>query len=734
MLLRPFFLVIFLGLAGGAAWAQTTTPSVRPGNHELIYSDIYRQETDRAIVFGNSYVEIQVDKQTGVWTRWTDEAPANQLITPDITRPALDFSINGAYLVAKHGGTLLRNETSIGKDRQGVVLSVTVGVLPQQMGHEYELTTYYRLYPQQKRLDRWARLVRNRPGPTEHLDGFRFRLPGVMIGEPGDNTVTLPGPFFPKTFVAPDTPYDSLKTKNITFHQAPDAGFGLFLLSNKARKTTLGSWMSTAGEVAYSTAVEGNGQILSCRHDDRRAYYLLPGMAVDSDVQHVELAETSAPIMQRYRQMATQTMPLDSATPAWVKNQVILEVYPQYYKGGLPELAARLPFYKSVGFTMIYLMPHWDGGYSPIDLFKVDTRFGSPADLKALVTTAHGLGLKVIFDMVIHGMNKKSPVTQQRPELFVRNEAGELALHPTWKSVTTDWANPAYQQYMVDLVLHDQREYGIDGYRVDAATYKGAGWNPNVSYPAYRDGSAAPELMRAMLTALRQKNPEAVLLSEVFGPVFYSVCNFAHDNQTEAVPLLLEKMQQGLYSAAEYKQHIQAVYAMLPTGANRVFYARNHDTSWFYRFGGYTPRFMAFEAIHALFGIPEVFAGDPKNRPAPDDEPQVYETYKKLFALRNRLPELIVGEIQLDRVQCSNKHIFSGLRTLSGQSVLALVSFSDQVETATITLDPSVNSKPGRPLTLDDTQTGKSVVLTSAGANTVTVTLQPFQGLVGRVN
>ena len=380
---------------------------------------------------------------------------------------------------------------------------------------------------------------------------------------------------------------------------------------------------------------------------------------------------------------------------------------------------------------MIYLMPHWQGGYGPLDLFAVNPAFGTPADLTALVKTAHSLGLKVIFDMVIHGFNKKSPLTQQRPELFVHNEQGELALHPTWKSVTTDWANPAYQQYMVDLVLHDQREYGIDGYRVDAATYKGAGWNPNVSYPAYRDGSAAPELMRKMLSALRQKNPDAVLLSEVFGPVFHSVCNFAHDNQTEAVPLLLEKMERGLYSAAEYKQHMQAVYALLPTGANRVFYARNHDTSWFYRFGGYTPRFMAFEAVHALFGIPEVFAGDPKNLPTPDGEPGVYETYRKLFSLRRQYPQFTEGTPSFDQIQCSNKHVFSGLRGLSGQSVMALISFSEQPQTATLTLDPAVNVPVGRQLTLRDIQTGKPVLLSFTGANTYTVTLQPFQRIAG---
>ncbi|MEJ7712336.1 MAG: hypothetical protein WKF84_21385 [Pyrinomonadaceae bacterium] len=38
----------------------------------------------------------------------------------------------------------------------------------------------------------------------------------------------------------------------------------------------------------------------------------------------------------------------------------------------------------------------------------------------------------------------------------------------------------------------------------------------------------------------------------------------------------------------------------LPIGANRVFYTRNHDTSWFYHFNGYTPRFMSMEAVRRV--------------------------------------------------------------------------------------------------------------------------------------
>jgi len=687
-----------------------------------VYEDILLDETATQLIVKNQRMSLAVDKATGSWTTWNTDGLDGSLLTPQAAQPALDFSINGTYQIARYGSRLLRREISIDKDRRGVTLAITSGIRPTDEGFAYELTQAFRIFPGDTRLERTARLRRNHPGPREHFDGFRFQVPGAAVGAPAQNRLTVPGPFFTHTFVAPATPYDSLKTRKINFHSAPDAGFGLLVLDNPTVRQTLGSWMNTGGEVAYHTAIEGDGRKLTLRHDDKRAYYLTPGMAVESDVQHLSLRQSPDQVLADYRAVVGQTMPVDARTPDWVQEQVILEIYPKYFKGGLTELKARLPFYKNVGFTMIYLMPHWTGGYSPLDPFALEPKFGKPEDLKALVQEAHRLGLKVIFDMVIHVFNRKSPLPKQRPELFVRNEGDTLAYHPTWKSVTTDWAAPAYQQYMVDLVLHDQRTYGNDGYRVDAATYKGAGWNPRVPYPAYRDGSAAPELMTRMLTALRKHNPESVLLSEVFGPVFYSVCNFVHDNQTEAVPLLLEKMAKGQYTAADYKAHIANVYAALPAGANRVFYARNHDTDWFYTFGGYTPRFMAFESVHALFGIPEAFAGDPDYPYNPDEKPEIYETYRRLFSFRRQNPIFIRGEMRLADVQCSNNQIFSGLRRLNGRSALALISFSERPEEAVITLKDAT-SLP----VLKDLQTGQVVPAKATGKNAFTVRLAPFQ-------
>ncbi len=163
-----------------------------------IYLDVYSQETDTDIVFGNALVELR----TGEWRSWTTKPTALPLL------PSVDFSIDGNQIIARLGATFLRKKLPIDCDRQGSALAVTVGVLPQGTGYAHKLTTHFRPRPQQMRLKRWSRLVGKKPGAKEHLDGFRFQLPGVAINRQVETTLTVPGAFFTNTFVAPETPYD----------------------------------------------------------------------------------------------------------------------------------------------------------------------------------------------------------------------------------------------------------------------------------------------------------------------------------------------------------------------------------------------------------------------------------------------------------------------------------------------------------------------------------------------
>jgi len=724
-----------LALAAGAS-LPAARASAQPGAVRL--HDAFAGEMGGQLVIGNARLRLTFDHATGAWSGLYADGVPGSLIRPDGTA-ALDVRIDGTWVGARARPRLLGYATGVDRGGTGVVLR-----LRYALGTGDELTGVYRVAPGAGAVERWAELQAPAPAAgrggrrTRRLEEFRFVLPGVAVGDPAGNAVEVPGPWFPATYVRPGTPYpslaDSLADTTLTFHGAPDGGFGVLALANARLGVALASWLDTGGgETNYHPSLRGRGGRLDFVFADHRAYALVPHGRGESDVQHMEVARGGARAAYgTYRAMVERTMPLAARTPAWAREMVLLEVYPRYYKGGFREIAERLPFYRDVGFNTVYLMPHWQGGYSPVDLYAVDSALGTPAELRALVDAAHRLGMRVLFDMVIHGFNERSAVPRRHPELFVRDTAGRLARHPTWKSLSTDWASPAYAQYMADYVRHELAAYDVDGYRVDAASYKGPNWDPHAPYPAYASGARSPAVMRRLLDALQARKPGAVLLSEVFGPVFYAVSNLAHDNQTEAGQWLVEALAAGRVTAADYKAHMASVQALLPAGANRVFFARNHDTSWFYRFGGYTPRFLALDAIHALTAIPEVFAGDPEHGPNPDHAPGVWAHYRALFGLRRAYPELARGALLLDEVRSDNPHVFTALRQLGDSVVLVAVSLSDRPETAEVTLDAGLPATG--PFALHDAVTRSAVRAEDVGGagRRFRVTLRPFQAAVGR--
>ncbi len=228
-------------------------------------------------------------------------------------------------------------------------IPATAAAKGQSQTYAYELTCYYTLYPGENRLDRSAQLLRKSAGKADHqkMDAFVFAVPGVALGDPAECTITVPGPFWPKNLVIPGTPYTQLTKGRIGFHSAPDAGFGLITLGNEKQQVSLGSFMSTGGEVAYHSSLYGDGQRITFQHNDLRAYYLPERVTVYSDTQRVVVEKAGLPaVLKQYRKMVTETLPIERHTPAWVKDMILLEVYPKYYpdgfKGNYPEIT-RLP-------------------------------------------------------------------------------------------------------------------------------------------------------------------------------------------------------------------------------------------------------------------------------------------------------------------------------------------------------------------------------------------------------
>ncbi len=728
-----------------------------------VCKDIYFRKTTNRLIFGNAQLAIQVDSRDGSWVSLESAGVPGNLISPS-DAAGVDFRIDNVWLLATEAKHYSGFRLAV--DAQGNSASITItfdvgerapaaliqpawrASAPEQgppgrARYDYELTCTYTLLADSAYLARTASVARRQDGnilgsTARQFQGFLFAVPGAAIGSEEDTVVESVGPIVPGSHIPPLTPYTVQRNKFVEIGSAPDNTFGLVAFFNAKPGRSLCAWMETAGGPGYKTYLAGDGRRISILHHDLKATWLRAGQTVtsESDVLRVEQG-TLEKSFQHYREMLGKDSPLNPQTPSWARHIVLLEVMPSFFPHGISGLTAKLPFYRSVGFNTIYLMPHWLGGYSPVDPLQVDPRVGTEAELKEMVRSAHALGIRVIFDMVIHGFSQASPVVREHPEFFQRDARGLLTGHYDWGSVATDPASPAYQRYMLNLALHDIRTYGIDGYRVDAGSFRSPDWDPSIPYEAWQSAAGGVTLLSRMYAAMRAEKPDTVLLSEVFGPVWYSVCNLVHDDMTMGPQYLLELMDRGEFTPELYKQQLaDENHALLP-GANRVYFARNHDTSWFYHFNGYSPRFLAMDAVHAFAGIPEVFAGDPDHGPNPGDHPAVFDFYRKVFSARESLPELADGEVLLDAVHVTNPEIFTGLRRSEEHASVFAVSFSAREETAELQIDlRAIRRQAGGNCEVWDPIGGKRWAVKcreDQGQLRITLKLDPFQIVLARV-
>ncbi|PIO96635.1 malto-oligosyltrehalose trehalohydrolase [Pleomorphomonas carboxyditropha] len=140
-------------------------------------------------------------------------------------------------------------------------------------------------------------------------------------------------------------------------------------------------------------------------------------------------------------------------------------------EGTFAAAAARLPYLKSLGVTVIEVMPvgdfpgRWSWGYDGVLLFAPDSRYGRPDDLKAFVDRAHALGMAVLLDVVY---NHFGPEGNYLPLLA----PAHTDLHVTPWGDAVDYGRREATS-MRDLVIANVRmwigEFHLDGLRIDAA-------------------------------------------------------------------------------------------------------------------------------------------------------------------------------------------------------------------------------------------------------------------------
>ncbi|MFG2328176.1 glycoside hydrolase family 13 protein [Streptomyces sp. NPDC048604] len=198
----------------------------------------------------------------------------------------------------------------------------------------------------------------------------------------------------------------------------------------------------------------------------------------------------------------------------WWRDAVIYQVYVRSFADGdgdgvgdLRGARERLPHLARLGVDAVWLTPFYaspqaDGGYDVADHRAVDPLFGDLQDAADLVGAAHGLGLKVIVDVVPNHTSERHPWFEaarrgpgpERDRYVFRPGRGPGGAEPPndWESVFggpawTRVADGAWYLHLFapeqpDLNWHDAEvradfdavlrfwlDLGVDGFRIDVA-------------------------------------------------------------------------------------------------------------------------------------------------------------------------------------------------------------------------------------------------------------------------
>ncbi|MFG2641504.1 glycoside hydrolase family 13 protein [Streptomyces sp. NPDC048370] len=259
--------------------------------------------------------------------------------------------------------------------------------------------------------------------------------------------------------------------------------------------------------------------------------------------------------------------------PGWWRDAVIYQVYVRSFAdsdgdgiGDLRGARERLPHIAGLGADAVWLTPFYaspqaDGGYDVADYRAVDPVFGDLADADDLVRAAHGLGLKVIVDIVPNHTSDRHPWFLQalagvgRDRYVFRPGRGPAGAEPPndWESVfggpawtrvadgswylhlfapqqpDLDWTN-AEVRAEFDSVLRFWLDLGVDGFRIDVAhgMVKAEGL-PDIGHGQqakligtqrlpFFDQDGVHEIHRAWRRLLESYGPDRIGVAEAWAP------------------------------------------------------------------------------------------------------------------------------------------------------------------------------------------------------------------------
>ena len=306
---------------------------------------------------------------------------------------------------------------------------------------------------------------------------------------------------------------------------------------------------------------------------------------------------------------------------SWVPRSAIYEVNVRDFSatGDLKGVTAGLDRVAAAGANVLWLMPIYPVGivdrkgtlgspYAVRDYDAIDSAFGTPADLHALVAAAHARDMQVILDWVPDHTAPDNPWVHEHPDFYYHDARGQPAVPHDLQGNPTDWTdvrqldyhNPAMRTAMIAAMRHWLVTYDLDGFRQDVAHF--------IPLDFWREAN----------TALRAAAGRPILLLAEAGGLEMHRAGFDLTYAWDAYARL-KAVWKGAPADSFVLAELADARAMPPGGMRRRFTTNHDETAWdnppVILFGGPAGARTAFVAMALLPGRPLLYDGQEVESP-----------------------------------------------------------------------------------------------------------------------
>jgi len=381
---------------------------------------------------------------------------------------------------------------------------------------------------------------------------------------------------------------------------------------------------------------------------------------------------------------------VEITTPDWVKNATIYELNIRQFsqEGTFRAVKKQLTRLKKMGIDIIWLMPvhpigelHRKGSlgsyYSVKDYFGINSEFGTEKDFRNLVDAIHQKGMHVIIDWVANHTSWDNEIVIKNPEWY-RKSRKDTFQSTRWRDyddiIELDYSHLELRKYMTEALKFWIKEYDIDGYRCDIASF--------VPIDFWENARAELEGIKPvfMLAEAEDKDLHRKAFDATYNWTLWNILHQIAINNTSVKTL----------SEAYLAEHV----SIFPKEGMRLNFIDNHDkNSWegnqYSNFGDAWKAVTVFTVM--MDGIPLVYNGQEvgldrsleffEKDPIDWKPHENIDFYTTLFKLKHKNQALWNGKHGGEIVRIMNDRmdqVVSFVREKNGDKVLTFINLSKE--------------------------------------------------------